>query len=365
MDCVTIDMTTHKVTKSMRLKRRKSMFVGCLLNLVLALPGNVGATEPLRVFATVPDLAALAEQIGGERVVTFTAVSGTEDPHFAEAKPSYIKELSRADAYIQVGMELEIGYSDNLLRNARNAKVLPGSPGHIVASEVIAPLDVPVGPISRALGDVHGSGNPHFLVDPLAGLAVADLIRVRFSEIRPADAEYFSTRYAEFRSELGRRLVGATLDAKYDGTKLALLAQRGGLYEFLDAQGDTKALGGWLGTLAPYRGTRAVDDHPIWSYFARTFGLEVVAHLEPKPGIQPTTSHLKNVIDTMKREQIRLLLRATYYDERHARFVAEATGASIATLAHQVGALPGTSTYLDMVDTNVNRLAEALGTSSS
>jgi ABC-type Zn uptake system ZnuABC Zn-binding protein ZnuA len=321
--------------------------------------------EPLRVFTTVPDLAALAREVGGDRVTTFSAVAGTEDAHFAEAKPSYIKELSRADVYIEVGRELEIGYADNLLRNARNAKVLPGSPGYVVAANVVPPLDLPTGPISRALGDVHAFGNPHFLVDPLSGLAVAELIRNRLSEIRPADADYFAERTAAFRDEVGRRLVGPSLHAKYDGAKLAMLAQRGRLAEFLQVQGDAGALGGWLGSLAPYAGAKVVDDHPIWPYFARTFGLEIAGHLEPRPGIQPTTAHLKRVIEQMKSDHIGVLLKSAYYDERHARFVAQATGARIAVLAHQVGALPGTSTYIDMIDANVRALSEALSSQRS
>jgi ABC-type Zn uptake system ZnuABC Zn-binding protein ZnuA len=337
-----------------------SICVAALAGLVASAPYSASA-EPLRVFTTVPDLAALAREVGGDRVETFSAVAGPEDPHFAEARPSYIKELSRADAYIQVGMELEIGYAENLLRNARNAKVLPGAPGHIVASEVITPLDRPSGPISRAMGDVHGAGSPHFLVDPLSGLAVAELIRQRLSTIRPADASYFTERSASFRAEVGKRLVGETLHVKYDGAKLALLAQQGRLATFLEQQGDAAKLGGWLGLLAAHFPARVVDDHPIWPYFARTFGLDVVAHLEPKPGIQPTTAHLKQVIEKMKAENVRVLLQAAYYDDRHARFVADATSASIAKLAHQVGALPGTASYLEMIDFNVGAVARALG----
>jgi len=215
------------------------------------------------------------------------------------------------------------------------------------------------------MGDVHGAGSPHFLVDPLSGLAVAELIRERLATIRPGDAAYFSERAAAFRAEVGKRLVGETLHLKYDGAKLALLAQQSRLAAFLEQQGDTTKLGGWLGLLAAHHGAKVADDHPIWPYFARTFGLDVVAHLEPKPGIQPTTAHLKQVIERMKADHVRVLLQAAYYDPRHARFVAEATGASIAKLAHQVGALPGTAGYLEMVDFNVRAVAAALGSASA
>jgi ABC-type Zn uptake system ZnuABC Zn-binding protein ZnuA len=338
--------------------------LGVTLPCVLAtLATAANAAEPLRVFTTVPDLAALAREIGGDRVVTFSAVSGSEDPHFAEPKPSYVKELSRADVYIHVGMDLEVGYAANLLQNARNAKVLPGAPGHIVASAAIEPMDVPADVISRALGDVHPYGSPHFLVDPLSALAVADLIRQRLSAIRPDAAAYFESRAARFRAEVGRRLVGNELHEKYDGTKLALLQQSGRLLEFLASQGDAGKLAGWLGALVREAPTKVVDDHPIWSYFARTFGLDVVAHLEPRPGIQPTTKHLADVLETMKRDGVRLVVQTAYYDPRHARFVAEATGAKVAKLAHQVGALPGTDDYLSMVDHNVGAIARAMAPS--
>lgn len=316
--------------------------------------------EPLRIFTTVPDLASLARAVGGERVRTFSAVVGTEDPHYAEPKPSYVKELSRADAYVQVGMDLEVAYAANLLRNSRNAKVQPGAPGHIVAADAIAPMDVPGGSISRAMGDVHPYGSPHFLVDPLSGVAVAELLRDRLSVLRPEDADYFRSRTAEFRSEVGRRLVGSELHSKYDGAKLALLQRHGRLLEFLAAQGDSAKLGGWLGALVRPAPTKVVDDHPIWSYFARTFGLDVVAHLEPKPGIQPTTKHLAEVIERMKEDDIRVLIRTAYYDPRHARFVAGATGAGVATLAHQVGAVPEAPDYVSMIDYNVRQLVTAM-----
>lgn len=355
-----MSMANHSTGTSHPTTGRRTTWVRALVAISLFALARPARAEPLRVFTTVPDLAALAREVGGDRVTTFSAVAGTEDPHFAEAKPSYIKELSRADVYLSVGMELEIGYADSLLRNARNAKVLPGTPGNIIAADAITPLDLPTRPISRAMGDVHPLGNPHFLVDPLAGVAVAELIRQRLSDLRPADASYFAERTSAFRSEVGRRLVGDVLNQKYDGTKLALLARQNRLQEFLATQGDRDSLAGWLGQLAPYRGAKVVDDHPIWSYYARTFGLTIVDHLEPKPGIQPTTTHMKNVIERMKAEHVGVLIKTAYYDPRHARFVAEATGARIANLAHQVGALPHTQTYLDMIDTNVRATLRAL-----
>ncbi len=325
-----------------------------------ALVSSALAGEPLQVVTTIPDLASLARHVGGEEVDTFSLVAGPEDAHFVEAKPSFVKRLSQADVFISVGMELEVGYEPVLIKNARNARITPGSPGNIVAGQAIAPLDVPrEGTITRALGDVHAQGNPHFNVDPTEGLRVADLIRKRLSEIRPARADYFQQNYDRLHRTIGEKLVGAPLHQKYGGTKLALLFQRGKLSSFLEQQGDTAELAGWLGTMMRYHGRQIVDDHPIWPYFARTFGLVIAAHLEPKPGIPPTTSHLKTVIDLMRANRIQVVVQAPYYDPRHARVVAEATGAQIALLAHQAGAGAGTDDWIEMIDYNVRTIAAA------
>ncbi len=331
-------------------------------NMIVACTTATAATaEPLAVFTTIPDLAALAEEVGGEEVEASSMVVGREDAHFAEAKPSYVKRLSKADVFITMGLELEVGYLDPLLRAARNTEVMAGSAGHIVAAEVIAPLQVPTNVIvTRALGDVHGGGNPHFNTDPLSALSVADLIRERLSALRPAKAEYFQQRFDTFKDRIGRRLVGDRLHEKYDGTKLARLFRAGRLSEFLESQGDAGDLAGWLGMMAPHRGAKAIDDHNMWPYFARTFGIEVVGHLEPVPGIQPTTKHIEQVVQRIRAERIPVLIKSSYYDPRHARFVAENTGVGIAELAHQVGGMPGTEGYLEMVDYNVRALVAAI-----
>jgi ABC-type Zn uptake system ZnuABC Zn-binding protein ZnuA len=320
----------------------------------------VSASEAARVFTTTPDLAALVREVGGDRVRVTSMVKGREDAHFAEAKPSFIKDLSRADLFVQVGLDLEAGYVPLLLANARNARVLPGAPGFVDASRAIQPLDVPSGVVDRSMGDVHAGGSPHYLLDPLRGFEVAKLLAAKLSELRPEDAGIFGERLDAFRKRLSVALVGEALAGKYDAFKLALLAERGGLATFLDEQGDRAALGGWLGTMLPFAGSKVVDDHAMWSYFAARFGLKVAAHLEPKPGIPPTTSHLKNVIDRMKADGVRVVIASPYYDPRHAALVADATGAKIAALAHQVGGRDGTDEYVALIDYDVRTVAAAL-----
>jgi len=340
--------------------RAAVLTIACLALLAGAAAPARAADDVLRVFATTTDLGDLARQVGGDRVSVVEMVKGREDAHFAEARPSFIKELSRSDLFLQVGLELEVGYVPLLLDNARNARVRPGSPGYVDASRAIMPLDVPSGVVDRSMGDVHPYGSPHYLLDPVRGFEVARLIAAKLTELRPADADHFRARLEDFRVRLATAMVGATLAAKYDAFKLAQLAEQGGLAAFLDQQGDRAALGGWYAAMLPLAGTKVVDDHAMWTYFARRFGLVIVAHLEPKPGIPPTTTHLREVIDLMKADNVRAVLASPYYDPRHAAFVAAATGAKVVELAHQTGGRDGTDSYIAMIDHDVRATAAAL-----
>lgn len=321
---------------------------------------SVRAAEPLRVVATVPDLADLTRAIGGDEVAVTTLAKGTEDPHFVEPRPSFVRALADADLFLQIGLELELGWVPALLEQARNARILVGALGHLDASSAITPRGVPPGPIDRSMGDVHRRGNPHYLADPRNGLLVADAIRARLAELRPAEAERFRAAYDALAKRLGAALVGEGLAAKYDAAKLARLFEAGRLGEFLAGQGDAAKLGGWLGRLEPHRGVLAVADHDLWSYFAAAFGIRIVALLEPKPGIAPTTRHLGEVIGLVRERKIPLLLAAPYYDPRHAALLARETGIAVVTLAHQVGALPEASDYVGTIDRNVRAVVAAL-----
>jgi ABC-type Zn uptake system ZnuABC Zn-binding protein ZnuA len=327
---------------------------------LLGLAGAATAAEPLNVVASVPELGALLRVIGGDQVSVTVLAKPTEDPHFVEARPSYVRALNQADLYVQVGLDLELGYAPVLLTGARNPKVLAGQPGYLDTSVAITPLDVPVVTVDRSMGDVHPLGNPHYLLDPVNGLKVAALLRDTLSRLRPDGAAGFAARYDAFRQQLNADMVGAALAQKYDAEKLATLFEYGKLVSFLQQQGDSALLGGWLGALAPYHGAKAVADHPTWTYFARRFGLAMVGYLEPKPGVPPTTKHLQEIIDMMKADHVRLILAAAYYDPRHAEFVAGQTGATVVRMANQAGARPGTDDYLAMVNYNVDQLVAAL-----
>ncbi len=299
--------------------RTLNLLMGLFLGVVSA-----AQAEPLRVCATTPDLGDLVRQVGGDEVAVTVFAKSSEDPHFIDAKPGFITQLSRADLFVETGLELEVGWVPVLLQNARNARVLPGAAGHLDASAAITPMEIPAGPVDRSMGDIHAAGNPHYLLDPHNGLAVAQWLAARLSTLRPEKADYFQQRLAA---------LSATLE---------------------------KAMQTWQDELAPYRGTKVVADHNMWPYFAAHFGLTVAAYLEPKPGLAPTTRHLGDVVEKMKAEDIRVILTSPYFDQRHAAFVQSRTKARIARLAHQVGSQPGTDTYLNMIDYNVKETAAAL-----
>ena len=319
-------------------------------------------SQPLKVCATVPELGSLAREIGGDQVTVTVFAKGTEDPHFVVPKPSFIKALNACQAYVQIGLDLEAGWAPDLLNNARNAAILPGGRGHINAATAITPLEVTTATISdRSMGDVHATGNPHFLLSPINGLRVAQLLRDRFSALQAKSSQYFLQRYDNFRQRLGIALVGETLSNTYDFEKLAILAQRGRLGQFLKSQGKESVLGGWFKTMQPHYGTKVVADHTMWPYFAQAFGLSLIGHLEPLPGLQPTTSHLTTVIEIMKTHAVKVVLASAYYNPRYADFVAEHTGATVVHMAHQGESRPGTENYLDMIDYNVTQLSAVLG----
>jgi zinc/manganese transport system substrate-binding protein len=333
---------------------------------LLGFSANADA-QTLNVVCSITDLGSIVREIGGNQVTVTVLGKGTEDPHFMDARPSFVKAMATADLFVQVGLELEVGWAPVLLRGARNDKVLPGNAGNLETARAVQPMEVPTGPIDRSMGDVHPGGNPHFLVDPLSGLKVAALIRDKLIALRPAQKAGFEERYNAFAKRLCALMIGEELAKRYgveDVQKLALLFQHNKLAPFLKSQSQDELLGGWFGMLLPYYGTKVVDDHPMWPYFARTFGLTIAAHLEPKPGIQPTTQHMGVVVEQMKKENIKVILANAYYDPRHANFISTQTGAKVVNMANLVGARPGTDDYFSMLDYNVRQLAKALEATS-
>lgn len=331
-----------------------------LLLLALLSCAAACAAEPLRIVATVPELGALARAVGGEDVAVAVLARPGDDPHRVEARPSFVVELARADLLLSTGFELEAAWLKPLFDNARNARIRKDAGGHIEAATLVpAPIGVPVGPVNRSAGDVHPHGNPHVLLDPAVGLAVADAVAARLAELRPEAAAAFTQRRDAFAAALGRALAGDGL-AGLDVRKLIQLDDHGRLRDFLAQQGLADRLGGWWGTMAPYAGAQIAADHDLYPYFARRFGLRISVLLEPKPGVPPSTRHLAGVAERMRTEGIRAVLSTPYFDRKAVDLVAQAAGAVVAPMAHQAGALPGTDDYIDWIAADVAAVAKAL-----
>ncbi|MGD0536524.1 MAG: metal ABC transporter substrate-binding protein [Verrucomicrobiota bacterium] len=284
----------------------------------------VTAQAKLNVVATTPDLGAIAREIGGDHIELATLAKPTEDPHFVDAKPSFIVKLNRADVLVEGGAELEIGWLPALLDQARNAKLAAGAPGRVVCANGVQLLDVP-STLDRSKGDIHAAGNPHYVVDPVNAKTVAQNIAEALSKSDPKSAGYFAANLKQFTD---------TIDAK---------------------------LGEWQKTLAPFKGRRVVAYHDSWPYFGNRFGLRIDLFLEPKPGIPPTPAHLAGVIATMKAENVRVIIVDPYLNRRTAETVARNTGATVVDVTQFPGGLKGTEGgYIPLLDRLVNSLAQAL-----
>jgi zinc/manganese transport system substrate-binding protein len=276
----------------------------------------------LSVVATLPDYAAIAREIGGDKVDVTAMAKPTEDPHFVDARPSFVVKLRSADVLIEGGAELEMGWLPPLLQTARNAKIESGA-GRVIASQGIRLMDVPA-TLTRAGGDIHASGNPHFMVDPIIAKAVAQHIAQAFSAVDSGNAGFYVANYKAFEN---------TINAK---------------------------LQDWGRALLPFKGQHLVAYHDSWVYFAHRFGFVIDVFLEPKPGVPPSPSHLAEVIDRIKADHIKAIIVEPYHNRKIAEKVAASTGAHVVDLAQFPGALRETDSYVALIDVLVSRLAAAL-----
>ena len=289
-------------------------------------PCRCFGADKLNVVTTTTNLASIAESVGGEHVSVTSIGSGDEDPHFIQAKPSYMMKARKADLWICVGMELEIGYEGLILQGSRNPRIQINTPGHLDASEGIMKLEVPTGKVDRSMGDVHPLGNPHYWLDPYNGRIIAKNICQRLKQLDPEHAGDYDRNLAAFLSKL-----------------------------------DT-AMAGWVAKLKPFEHSRIVTYHRSWPYFANRFNLDVVAELEPKPGIPPGPKHILEVINIMKSEKAGVILMEPFYNRDDAEAVAKKTGAKVVVVPNAVN--EQVKDYIAMLDNVVNRLSDALSEAS-
>lgn len=299
------------------MKRRILLLLGILL---AASP----AFATVKVVTSLQDFASIADTIGGKRVETFALARGYQDPHFVEPKPSFILKLSRADLLIVAGLELEVGYLPPLIDQSRNDKIHPGAAGYLDASTGCDILERPTGTVTRAMGDVHPFGNPHYWLDPDNGRVIARAIAAKLTEIDPAGA-------ADYKANL------AAFDAKL-------------------AEGEKR----WDAALGPFAGTELVTYHNSWPNFLKRFKLVAAGYIEPKPGIPPSPSHTVELINMMIAKKIPVILMEPYFDQKTPKAIAEKTGATLLTFIPSVGGVPEVKDYIELFDYDVKLLADAL-----
>lgn len=276
-----------------------------------------------------------------------------------QAKPSVILKARDADLWIRIGLELEIGWEPPILDGSRNNRIRIGTKGHLDASESVLVLDVPQTAITRAMGDVHPMGNPHYWLDPLNGRRIAGAIAGRLSELVPADAAAFRANAEAFQKALDERMFGAALVKTVGADALWAKTQDGTLGAFMDEPANKGKAAGWVAAMLPLRGQKIVTYHRSWVYFAHRFGLGIAAELEPKPGVPPTAAHLAEVAETTKAEGVKIILQEAFYSTKAANQLAGKTGSRVVVVANSVGGQPEATDYLTLMDLIVSRIAQA------
>lgn len=282
------------------------------------------ASAQLKVVTSTTDLYAIAREVGGDLITASHISEGYQDPHFVEAKPSYILELRDADVWAFVGLDLEIGWMPLLVQGARNRRIQKGGTGYLDMSTAIDVLDVKTGNVDRSQGDVHPRGNPHYWLDPTNGRRIAQVFERKFAQLDPANAQAYARNRAAFEAKL------------------------------------TAAERAWAPQLARIRGKPVVAWHTSWRYLAEYTGMDIVAFMEPKPGVPPSPSHLAGVIATIKRTGAKAIIMEPFYDRKIADLVASRTDAEVVVLPPSVGGMKGIEDYIQLMRHDIDALAAAL-----
>jgi zinc/manganese transport system substrate-binding protein len=306
--------------------RASALLAVCTLVFVLVIPSTSRADSKLQIMTATTDLASLAQEVGGDSVSVESIARGYQDPHFVEAKPSFLLKLRKADLLIVVGLELEIGWLPPLITQSSNPKIQVGAPGYLDASRFAKILEIPTGQVTRAEGDVHPLGNPHYWLDPENGLRIAKGIADKLSEMRPNDAAYFAQRYADFEQRL--------------------------------KQADQR----WLAQMKTYAGRKIVTYHRSWPNFAEHFGLNVIGYVEPRPGIPPSPQHTVELIGQMKREGVKVIVVEPYFDLKTPNSIARETGGQVVVLMPSVGGEKEITDYFKLFDYDIAKLKQAFDT---
>jgi zinc/manganese transport system substrate-binding protein len=284
---------------------------------------TIAQAKKLNIVTSTTDMAALTQEVGGDKVNVEAIAKGYQDPHFVEAKPSFLLRLRQADLLISVGLQLEIGWLPPLITQSGNPRVQVGAAGYLDASQFAEILEIPQGTVTRAEGDVHPLGNPHYWLDPDNGRRIARGIAGKLGDLDPGDAPYFQQRFQDFDKRL------------------------------------TAAEQKWDAEMKPYRGRKVVTYHRSFPNFAKHFGLDVIGYVEPRPGIPPTPSHTLDLIQQMKRENAKIVLVEPYFDLKTPQSIGRATGAQVIVYLPSVGGEKQVTNYFELFDYDIGLLTKA------
>jgi zinc/manganese transport system substrate-binding protein len=301
--------------------KKKIIIILTLLLFILSI-ANAGAGK-IKVVTTTTDLRSIAELIGGNKISATSIATGYQNPHFVDPKPSYIISLSNADLFVTVGLDLETGWSPQLLSSSRNTKIQKGSSGYVDASTGIGLLQVPSA-ANRAEGDIHIYGNPHYWLDPLNGKVIARNIANGLERVDPSNKSTYEANLQTFYKKIDDKMKE------------------------------------WRTTMSPFKGSKIIAYHNEWVYFETRFGLDIVDFMEPKPGIPPSPSQLVKVIKEVKANNIKIIISSPYFTTSSSDVVAKQTGIKVLTLATSVGAFSSIKDYFDLFDYDINQLTAAL-----
>ncbi|HZQ95420.1 MAG TPA: metal ABC transporter substrate-binding protein [Candidatus Sulfotelmatobacter sp.] len=290
------------------------------------LPSGAEAKK-LNVMTATTDMASLTQEVGGDKVNVESLAKGYQDPHFVEAKPSFLLKLRQADLLVVVGLQLEIGWLPPLISQSGNSRIQVGAPGYLDASQFAEILEIPQGVVTRAEGDVHPQGNPHYWLDPDNGRRIARGIAKKLGEMDPEDGAYFQQRFQDF----DKRLSAA--EQKWDQQ------------------------------MQPYRGRKVVTYHRSFPNFAKHFAIDVIGYVEPRPGIPPSPSHTIELIQQMKRENCKVILVEPYFDLKTPQSIARGTGGQVVVYLPSVGGEKQVTNYFELFDYDIAQLTKAFNES--
>jgi zinc/manganese transport system substrate-binding protein len=298
------------------------MLINTLLGALILL-GIQSAQAALNVFACEPEWGALVQELGGDKVAVYNATQALQDVHHVQAKPSLLAKMRSANLVVCTGAELEIGWLPVLLQQAGNPAIQPGKPAYFEATNYVQRLEIPQR-LDRAEGDIHPLGNPHIQTDPRNIVKVSDALAQKLAEIDPANATFYQARHKDF------------------------------------AQRWSDAIKRWESQAAPLKGIAIVVQHRGFPYIENWLDLHQVAELEPKPGVEPTSSHLADVLTQLQRQPAKMIVRAAYDDERASQWLAERAKIPVVVLPYTVGGTEQATDLFGLFDDTINRLVGAL-----